>query len=342
MKRCVIFCIVLSFILFGCTQASATPEGVVRICKQINDSQYLLLYNNAVREDKKQPPVNYDTFCIYDIQKNRHKTVFSGTNIWEGFENQLINTEEHVIFNSNGVNLIQFSTDETPWMIERTIHSTAESCVVSPSASKIVQRLANHIEIVDMETGELISQRTNVSGIGKMVWNDAETLIAMTANNGTSIDIWNLLTDEVLEYSVYDTLAAPADWVDIIDIVFLKNSTYLLVHYLCENGSSITLWDMEKNVYVDSITPDGDITVLNVADHTILYEVEPVDGTMHILQIYDCTNRQSSVIDRFEGVYTAGTIIEGSFNVLVNRYDAQSKTNALMVLKADSAGIDKD
>lgn len=147
-------------------------------------------------------------------------------------------------------------------------------------------------------------------------------------NAGADLAVWNVKTGDTFVYDVSGNKHTPEDWVDITRACVIGDGSVLLIDYLCETDVTFVFWDMAENRLLDQIEGMEEAAILDISGDRVLYEAVPEEGP-YTLNCYDCSTKENTVLDRYEGFYTAGCFCEGD-GVLVFRYDIKTKTGELV------------
>ena len=315
----------------GLGEEAAQPAGVARLCEPMGDDQYLLLYDVPSQEGYEAAEEGTDFFYLYDAKSNAFQYFTSGKGLLNGGAYHLSVNDDRILY-QNGKGKLFFIPRGGNGEFSHLTKSEQDYYVISPDGTKYVIRKENGIKVCDLQQDTLLAQTMGVTDVRGMEWSADSSRVAMVANAGADLAVWNVKTGDTFVYDVSGNKHTPEDWVDITRACVIGDGSVLLIDYLCETDVTFVFWDMAENRLLDQIEGMEDATILDISGNRILYEViSEEEGThgIHILNCYDCSTKENTVLDRYEGFYTAGCFCEGD-GVLVFRYDIKTKAGELV------------
>lgn len=304
-------------------------SGVVKACQEWDEGQYVLVFDDRIQGDVKEPPINRDKIGLYDETTETIEIIYQGENIWNSYDDQLLINGQKMIYN-NGAD--KFMMDKVGAGEKREVHMQAchQLQAVSSKMNYYVERDDEALTVVHDLTGETRAVLAQADMSTYMAWGADERLIAIVGDNNSSVSLWDLENNSSQKFRTGAELAAPEKWVEISGIQFVKGTDVVLINYLCERGNSITIWDTQNDRFYEGLAAEGEIMVLDASGEQILYTRDDADGDKkRSLHVYYFATGEDRLLERSDVFYTAGCILNSGQELMVNKWDRTKRLNTL-------------
>lgn len=311
----------------GPGEEAAQPTGVAWLCEPMGEDQYLLLYDIPSQKGYEEAEEETDFFYLYDAKSNAFQYFTSGKGLLHGGAYHLSVNDDRILY-QNGKGKLFFIPRGGNGEFSHLTKSEQDYYVISPDGSKYVIRKEGGVKVYDLAHDTILAQTVGTTDVRGMEWSEDSSRVAMVANAGADLAVWNVKTGDIFVYDVSGNEHTPEDWVDIIRAYVIGDGSVLLIDYLCETRQTFVFWDMAEDRLLDQIEGMEEATILDISGDRVLYEAVPEKGP-HTLNCYDCSTKENTVLDRYDGFYTAGCFCERD-GTLVFRYDAKAKTGELV------------
>ena len=305
----------------GPWQETAEITGVIGQIKAIGGDKYLLLArdNHQPSEGQLQPN---DGLWVYDGLRDRAQALDTGRGI-KNCSGQLFIQPGRVLYQDQGSGeLTSWARKDGRMALAQTL-GWQKTAALSPNMRYRAERQDDERSLLirDMQTEETLFVLPEVELGGTMVWEETSAQVAAVADECSSVLLWTPWWEEVQTFVTGEDFQAPEGWVSISDLVYVRDSRWLAIGYLCESGTEWVIVDARRGSEQARLRSTGTLAVLDTAKGKMLLAEETTDGST--LSVYDPASAQSQMLAQSpQRTYLAGCFTLDGTAVVVNSFDS--------------------
>lgn len=304
-------------------------RGEVRFCVPYDEDNAVVVYNELIRKDKTEAPLNEVTVALYNIYSNKKELIYQGTNLYKSENDQLLTVENTIIY-KNVDEIWTFTKDGGEW--QDNAIPVAIIRTISPDNSNYAEKNEDFV---------ILREQTSRKELAKVELNDAKQIlyrpdgaqIAITFADNSAVALWDWQNDSVQKLYIGNELPQVKNWVDIVNLYYSADGRYLFIDFLCENGNCIVIWDCLNNELVDEIYSEQEVNILDISDTQILW-ARNINKNEHYLELYNWQTHERAEVDNSTAYYTAGCFMSSTddeMHIVVNKFDGAEQESTLQV-----------
>ena len=307
-------------------QETAEITGIIGQIKAIGGDKYLLLARDNHQQIEGQPAPN-DGLWVYDGTREQVQALDTGRGI-KNASGQLFVQPGRVLYQEGDELMTWAQREDGRMALAQTLDWQETAAAVSPNMRyrAVWQDTEQSLLIRDMQTEETLFVLPEMALDGLMVWDETSAQVAAIANEGSSVVLWTPWWEEVQKLVTGEDLEAPEGWVNISDLVYVRDSRLLAIGYLCESGTEWVIVDARMGSEQARLHSAGKLRILDTVQGKLLLAEETPDGST--LSVYDPAADQTQVLAQSpQRTYPAGCFTLDATAVVVNSFEAAQQNN---------------
>lgn len=288
-----------------------------RIVKGYSYEDYLIfVYRNSENNSNIK-------IVSYNILKHEFNKIYDGNFVFSGKEIFAFNDDKLSIQNSFGIvvfdkhsNLVYKKfVDSNEWLMRS----------YSSDVNYYLEKTNEKILICDIGNTKMLSMVNDSNFSTDFKWNNKNTIITFISDyiNLKFIDVKN---KNLLSLNIEELI--PPGFVDYINLYWINDNNYIVLHALCEEGMYIQVLDIINNAVVYSYKLNDDGAILDIVGDSLVI-LDDVEDTRKIV-ICNFKNKSEEII--IETKYYINFLITSKHNneIIIDLYDSKNKSQKIV------------